>query len=68
MAFRNLIVSCEWSENDDKMVDDYVEQSKEMFEKAGFINIKAKIPSHHRVLIFMKWVVYEWEMIQKLLS
>ncbi len=37
-----LIVSCEWSENDDKMVEDYMEQSKEMFEKAGFINIKAE--------------------------
>ena len=37
-----LIVSCEWSENDDKMVADYVEQSKLMFEKAGFINIKAE--------------------------
>ncbi|MGZ8525938.1 MAG: GMC oxidoreductase [Chitinophagaceae bacterium] len=37
-----LIVSCEWSENDDKMVQDYIEQSKEMFEKAGFINIKAE--------------------------
>jgi len=37
-----LIVSCEWSENDDKMVADYIEQSKLMFEKAGFINIKAE--------------------------
>jgi choline dehydrogenase-like flavoprotein len=37
-----LIVSCEWSENDDRMVADYVEQSREMFEKAGFINVKAK--------------------------
>jgi len=37
-----LIVSCEWSENDDKMVEDYVEQSQEMFEKAGFINIRAR--------------------------
>lgn len=37
-----LIVSCEWSENDDKMVADYVEQSQEMFEKAGFINIRAE--------------------------
>jgi len=37
-----LIVSCEWSENDDKMVVDYLEQSKLMFEKAGFINIKAE--------------------------
>jgi choline dehydrogenase-like flavoprotein len=37
-----LILSCEWSENDDKMVNDYVEQSKDMFEKAGFINIKAE--------------------------
>jgi len=36
-----LVVSCEWSENDDKMVEDYLQQSKEMFEKAGFINIKA---------------------------
>ena len=37
-----LIVSCEWSENDDKMVEDYIEQSNEMFERAGFINIKAE--------------------------
>jgi choline dehydrogenase-like flavoprotein len=36
-----LTISCEWSENDDKMVQDYIEQSKEMFEKAGFINIQA---------------------------
>ena len=34
-----LIVSCEWSENDDKMVVDYTQQCQEMFEKAGFINI-----------------------------
>ena len=37
-----LIVSCEWDQNDDKMVADYVEQSKFMFEKAGFTNIKAE--------------------------
>jgi len=36
-----LIISCEWSENDEKMVKDYIEQSKEMFEKAGFTNISA---------------------------
>jgi choline dehydrogenase-like flavoprotein len=36
-----LIVSCEWTENDDKMVEDYVQQSKEMFEKAGFTKISA---------------------------
>ncbi|MEJ7587314.1 MAG: GMC family oxidoreductase [Ferruginibacter sp.] len=35
-----LIVSCEWSENDDKMVADFLQQATEMFEKAGFINIK----------------------------
>jgi len=35
-----LIISCEWSENDDKMVADYLTQSTEMFEKAGFINIR----------------------------
>ena len=37
-----IILSCDWSENDDKMVEDYVNQSKEMFEKAGFTNIKAE--------------------------
>lgn len=36
-----IVISCDWTDNDDKMVADYVEQSKEMFEKAGFINIKA---------------------------
>ncbi len=35
-----LVISCEWSENDDKMVEDYMTQSKEMFEKAGFTNIR----------------------------
>jgi choline dehydrogenase-like flavoprotein len=34
-----IILSCEWTENDDRMVEDYVQQSKEMFEKAGFVNI-----------------------------
>jgi choline dehydrogenase-like flavoprotein len=37
-----LIVSCEWSENDDRMVEDYLSQTKEMFEKAGFTNIKVQ--------------------------
>ena len=37
-----LVISCEWSENDDKMVEDYIQQTHEMFEKAGFINIKAE--------------------------
>jgi choline dehydrogenase-like flavoprotein len=36
-----LIISCDWTENDDKMVADYVEQSVEMFEKAGFTNVRA---------------------------
>lgn len=36
-----LIISCDWTDNDDKMVKDYVEQSKEMFEKAGFVNVTA---------------------------
>jgi len=35
-----LIVSCEWQENDDKMVQDYLEQQQEMFEKAGFVNVR----------------------------
>lgn len=37
-----LILSCDWTENDNKMVDDYIEQSKEMFEKAGFVDIEAR--------------------------
>ena len=36
-----LIISCDWTENDDKMAQDYVEQSREMFEKAGFTDIRA---------------------------
>lgn len=36
-----LVISCEWTPNDDKMTEDYVQQSIEMFEKAGFKNIKA---------------------------
>jgi choline dehydrogenase-like flavoprotein len=36
-----LIISCEWTPNDDKMTEDYVQQSIEMFEKAGFTNVKA---------------------------
>lgn len=35
-----LIVSCEWSDNDEKMVLDYIRQTTEMFERAGFVNIK----------------------------
>ena len=35
------ILSCDWTDNDVKMTEDYVQQSKEMFERAGFINIKA---------------------------
>lgn len=36
-----LIITCEWTPNDDKMTEDYVQQSIEMFEKAGFTSIKA---------------------------
>jgi choline dehydrogenase-like flavoprotein len=35
-----LIVSCEWAENDEKMVHDFIGQMQEMFGKAGFVNIK----------------------------
>jgi choline dehydrogenase-like flavoprotein len=37
-----LIMSCEWSENEDKMVKDYMEQLTEMFTLAGFKNIRAR--------------------------
>ncbi len=36
-----LIVSADWTENDDKMTQDYVEQMTEMFTKAGCTNIRA---------------------------
>jgi choline dehydrogenase-like flavoprotein len=36
------IISCDWTDNDVKMTEDYVQQSMEMFEKAGFTNIKAE--------------------------
>jgi choline dehydrogenase-like flavoprotein len=36
-----IVLSCEWKENDDKMAADYVEQSKAMFEAVGFTNITA---------------------------
>lgn len=35
-----LVISCEWSENDDKMVEDYIQQQREMFERAGFTDIQ----------------------------
>ncbi len=34
-----LVLSCDWTENDDKMVVDYLEQLTEMFTLAGFTNI-----------------------------
>ncbi|WP_194774810.1 GMC oxidoreductase [Pararhodonellum marinum] len=37
-----LVLSCDWTENDDKMVLDYMEQMTEMFEKAGFTHIVAR--------------------------
>lgn len=36
-----LVTSAEWTDNDVKMVQDYMEQFTEMFTKAGFKNIKA---------------------------
>jgi len=35
-----LVTSAEWTDNDAKMVKDYLEQFTEMFTKAGFRNIK----------------------------
>lgn len=37
-----IILSCDWTDNDDRMTANYVEQTTEMFEKAGFINISVK--------------------------
>lgn len=34
-----IVFSCEWTDNDEKMLKDYGEQTTEMFEKAGFTNI-----------------------------
>jgi len=35
-----LILSCDWAENDEKMVNDYIQQMTEMYERAGCVNIK----------------------------
>ena len=36
-----IVLSCEWKENDIKQADDYCEQMTEMFSKAGYVNITA---------------------------
>lgn len=36
-----IVLSCDWTENDNKMVADYIDQSIEMFEKAGFTDVNA---------------------------
>ena len=37
-----LVISCDWSDNDEKILQDYFEQSKEMFDKAGFVDIRTQ--------------------------
>jgi choline dehydrogenase-like flavoprotein len=34
-----IVMSVEWTENDDKMTQDFLEQQTEMFERMGFTNI-----------------------------
>ena len=41
-----LVTSADWTDNDDKMANDFIEQLTEMFTLAGFTNIKAS-DSHH---------------------
>jgi choline dehydrogenase-like flavoprotein len=36
-----IVISVDYDDNDEKMTRDYIEQFTEMFEKAGFTNIKA---------------------------
>ena len=37
----SLVVSVGYGDNDEKMTRDYIDQFTEMFEKAGFINIRS---------------------------
>ncbi len=37
-----IVISATWAQNDIKMADDFVSQIKEMYEKAGFEEIKAE--------------------------
>lgn len=37
-----IVLSADWTENDDKMVKDFQEQMTEMFEKAGFTDIDVR--------------------------
>jgi choline dehydrogenase-like flavoprotein len=36
-----IVLSCDWTDNDIKQSDDYVQQTLEMFDRAGFKNAKA---------------------------
>jgi choline dehydrogenase-like flavoprotein len=37
-----IILSVEWTDNDDKMTADFLQQQQEMFEKSGFTDIKVE--------------------------
>lgn len=37
-----IVLSCDWSDNDEKMLKDYKEQTEEMFTKAGFTDIEVR--------------------------
>ena len=36
-----MVFSCDWTDNDEKMLQDFKEQMTEMFEQAGFTNVSA---------------------------
>ena len=37
-----LVVNVDYDDNDDKMTKDYINELSEMFERAGFKNIKSR--------------------------
>ena len=60
-----LKISVDYDDNDEKMIKDFFEQMTEMYTKAGFTDIKTTDANKRPDSIFMKWVEYEWERIQK---
>ena len=42
MGITQLVVNVDYDDNDDKMTKDYINELSEMFERAGFKNIKSR--------------------------
>jgi len=55
------VVSVDYDDNDDKMVQDFIQETKRMFEKQVYIASAGMTTNSHQVWTYMKWVDAEWE-------